>query len=476
VRLRRVGAVPTYVFEQLDAWKAEATAEGADVIDLGIGSHDLPTPQPALDCLISAAAEPPDHGYPTSAGLPELRAAVARWYRQEHGVELDPDDQVAVTWGASEALAHLPWVLLQPGDTAVVPEPCYPIHRYSILFSGARAVGLQLLDDMPHDDPQARAAGGTAHTRGRAGEDDTDNTLFERLAAACERASPRPRVILVSFPHNPTTRCVGPGFFPLLVDYARDHYLRVIHDFAYAGISFDGFRPPSILAVPGADDVAVEVVSLSKSHNMAGWRVGFVAGNAEIVGGLRRLKSYLDYGVTLPVQRMALAALAECTAVPSRMAGVYQSRRNALCAGLAEAGWDVPRPCGTMFVWARLPATARAGGSLAFAERLLREAHVAVSPGIGFTGPSSLAGDDAGLRAARAGPEPGRRKATDGPVDGAVPTYACGGEPGAPGADESRGRGGVSADEFVRFALVQPEARLREACRRIGRVLQGRSG
>jgi len=438
MELRRVGSVPTYVFEQLDAWKAEATADGADVIDLGIGSHDLPTPRPALARLAAAAAQPREHGYPTSAGLPELRAAVAGWYRAEHGVELDPDGEVAVTWGASEALAHLPWVLLQPGDTAVIPEPCYPIHRYSVLFSGARAVGLPLLETADAGErPPADDAGPAAipdHRHGAARH--ADDALFERLVAACERARPRPRVVLVSFPHNPTTRCVDSGCFARLVDYARRRDLRVIHDFAYAEIGFDGYRPPSILAAPGAADVAVEVVSLSKSHNMAGWRVGFVAGNAEIVGGLRRLKSYLDYGVTLPVQRMAQAALTECTNVPARMAGVYQARRDALCDGLAAAGWDVPPPRGTMFVWARLPKPRRADGSLLFAERLLREAHVAVSPGVGFTGPSSL---------------------SDGRGDAEDAT-------------------GSKADEFVRFALVQPEDRLREACRRIGRVLREWSG
>lgn len=417
MELRRVSDLPAYVFDLVDNWKAEAAAQGQDIIDFGIGSHDRGTPAPVVDRLVTEAHDPRGHGYPTSAGLPQLRAELARWYERRYSVVLDPATQTLVTWGASEALTHLPWVLLGPGDTAVVPGPCYPIHRYAVLFSGATPVPVAMWDE--HDEQNAAAGAQPPAVIATApavtlGEAPADAALWRRIVTACEATRPHPRVILLSFPHNPTTRCVGPSLFAELVAYAKRTDTVLVHDFAYADIAFDGYEPPSILQTPGATDVAVEIVSLSKSHNMAGWRLGFVAGAAHVVAGLQRLKSYLDYGVTTPVQLMGLTALRECPQVPSQMATVYQARRDMLCAGLHSMGWEVTPPRGTMFVWAPLPQGSRQAGSLAFARWLLDEAGVAVSPGVGF------------------GPE---------------------------------------GEGFVRFALVQPEDRIERALQRMGRAL-----
>jgi len=411
--LRRVDQLPQYVFSRIDELKDEVAARGAGVIDFGIGSPDVPTPAAVIERLVAEAREPRNHGYPTSAGMIEVREALTAWYERRHGVRLDAASQTLVTWGTSEALAHLPWVLLGPGDTALVPEPCYPIHRYTVQFSGAEALPV----------PMWPAGAGSADGGGpgTAGEPAFD--LAGEVEAAWRGAHTKPRVVLLSFPHNPTTCCVELDDLERLVAFARACDVVVVHDFAYADIAFDGYRPPSILQAPGAADVAVELVSLSKSHNMAGWRLGFVAGNAQVIAGLARLKSYLDYGVTKAVQLMALTALDECDEVPARMAATYQKRRDLLCDGLTARGWPVARPRGTMFVWARIPHAFRARGSLAFTELLLREAHVAVSPGVGFT----------------AGPDAGR---------------------------------GSWADEHVRFALVQPEERLETALDAIARVLR----
>jgi len=406
VDLRRVDHLPQYVFSRIDELKAEVAARGVDVIDFGIGSPDVPTPEAVIERLAREAREPRNHGYPTSPGMPEVREALAAWYERRYNVALDPRSQTLVTWGASEALSHLPWVLLGPGDAAMVPEPCYPIHRFAVRFSGAEAVPVHMWT----------------------GAGDGGFDLMAELECGWNAAAVKPRVVLLSFPHNPTTRCVEFGDLERLVTFARARDLVVVHDFAYADIVYDGYRAPSILQVPGAAGVAVELVSLSKSHNMAGWRLGFVAGNAEVVAGLARLKSYLDYGVTTAVQLMAQTALDECGGVPTRMAITYQERRDLLCDGLAAAGWPVAKPRGTMFVWALIPPAFRAMGSLAFAQLLLREGGVAVSPGVGFT---------------------------DGPHEGR----------------------GSWADEHVRFALVQPEDRLATALDRIARVLAaGRFG
>jgi alanine-synthesizing transaminase len=359
--LRRVTGLPDYVFDRIAEWKADAARRGVDIIDFGIGSPDLPASAPVVERMVAAVRDGASHGYPTSSGLPELRAALASWYARRHGVTLDPETQALVTWGASEALTHLPWVLAGPGDSVLVPDPCYPIHHYAVRFTGAEPIPFKVGDGV-----------------------DVAGAVAEAWDGAVERRQPLPRAILVNFPHNPTARCAGLDDLARLVAFARKHGLVLVNDFAYCDIGFDGYRPPSVLQVPGAEEVAVELVSLSKSHNMAGFRLGFVAGNAEVVGGLRRLKSYLDYGVFDPVQRAAVTALETGDAFAGEMAATYQRRRDLLCDGLTALGWPVPRPRATMFVWAPIPERFRDAGSLAFSQRLFDVAHVAVSPGIGF--------------------------------------------------------------------------------------------
>jgi alanine-synthesizing transaminase len=388
--LRRIDRLPPYVFTIVNDMKTEARRRGEDVIDLGMGNPDLPTPEPIVDKLTQAAQSPRNHRYSASRGITKLRHALGAWYDRRFDVPIDPEREALVTIGAKEGLAHLMWVLVRSGDTALVPEPSYPIHQFAAVFAGAEVNSVHLSHDT--------------------------GDFFAELEETYHRTWPRPRVILVSFPHNPTGHCVDLDFFERLVAFARAHDTFVVHDFAYAEIAFDGYRPPSILQVQGAKDVAVEFVSLSKSHSMAGWRLGFAAGNAEAIAGLQRLKSYLDYGVFQPIQIAAIIALNDCDEVPPQVALVYQRRRDVLCDGLARVGWQVHRPRGTMFVWAPIPEGFRHLGSLEFSKLLLSEGKVAVSPGVGF---------------------------------------------------------GVSGDGFVRFALVENEARIRQAVRGIREVLDG---
>ena len=388
MELRRIDRLPPYVFSVVNEMKAEARQRGEDVIDLGMGNPDLPTPAPIVEKLQEAVANSRNHRYSASRGIAKLRLALSSWYARRFAVELDPESEVVVTIGAKEGLSHLAWVLLRSGDTALVPEPSYPIHGASCILTGAEVVSVPL---GPNGD------------------------FFPELRKAFAHAWPRPRVILVCFPHNPTGHSVEIGFFERLVRFAHDNGVFIIHDFAYADIVFDGYRAPSILQVPGGKDVAVEFVSLSKSHSMAGWRLGFCAGNAAVIGGLTRLKSYLDYGVFQPIQIAGIVALNECDHVPPQVAAVYWRRRDVLCDGLLRAGWPVDRPRGTMFVWAAIPQRFAALGSLEFSKLLLAEGKVAVSPGIGF---------------------------------------------------------GPSGDGFVRFALVENEERIRQAIRGIRRVLE----
>ena len=392
MKLRRIDRLPPYVFSIVNDMKTEARRRGEDIIDLGMGNPDLPTAQPIVDKLTQAAQNPRNHRYSASRGITKLRLALANWYERRFDVEIDPEREALVSIGAKEGLAHLMWVLLRSGDTALVPEPSYPIHQFSCIFAGAEVSSVPLSHD-------------TAD-------------FFADLAQAYERTWPRPRVILVSFPHNPTGHCVDLDFFERLVHFAKKHDIAVIHDFAYAEIVFDGYMPPSIFEVPGAKDVAVEFVSLSKSHSMSGWRLGFCAGNPEMVAGVQRLKSYLDYGVFQPIQIAAITALNDCDDVPPLVASVYGRRRDVLCDGLARVGWPVHKPRGTMFVWAPIPELYRHLGSLEFSKLLLNEAKVAVSPGIGF---------------------------------------------------------GHSGDGFVRFALVENDARIRQAVRGIRKVLEADS-
>jgi alanine-synthesizing transaminase len=311
----------------------------------------VPSPEVAVAKLAEAAQDPRNHRYSASRGIPNLRRAVCDLYRRRFGVELDPEREAITTIGAKEGLSHLMWLLVEPGDAALVPDPSYPIHRFAPLLAGADVVGYR---------------------------------FDEELDDALRRANGRARTMIVSFPHNPTGAVATPELMQRVVDFAREHELLVVHDFAYADLAYDGHEPPSILQAEGAREVAIELYSLTKGFSMAGWRVGFAVGNAEVLAGLARLKSYLDYGTFQPIQIAAIVAMNEAPDYPHEVCEVYRSRRDTLCRGLARAGWPVEPPKGTMFVWAPIPEPFRAEGSQAFALRLLREAKVAVSPGAGF--------------------------------------------------------------------------------------------
>ena len=348
---RRVDALPPYAFAEVERLKLELRRAGEDVVDLGFGNPDVPPPELAVEKLREAALIPRNHRYSSSRGLPNLRAAICELYRDRYDVELDPETEATLALGAKEGLVHLLWVLLGPGDAALVPSPSYPIHLFAPGFAGATVQRVPALD------------------------------YVAGVQEAWEASQPKPRVLIASFPHNPTTACAELDDLQRLVDFAREKALVLVHDFAYADLAFDGYRPPSILQADGAKDVAVELYSLTKGFSLAGWRIALVLGRADVVGALARLKSYLDYGSFQPLQIAATVALREAREQPGLAAAVYEARRNALCDGLTRAGWDVPRPRATMFVWARIPTDEAAQP---FALRLLREAHVAVSPGSGF--------------------------------------------------------------------------------------------
>ncbi len=358
MEFRRINGLPPYVFTIIDALKVEARRAGADVIDLGFGNPDLPSPSVAVDKLIEAARNPRNHRYSASRGLPKLREALADLYKRRFDVDLDPETEVINTIGAKEGFSHLMWVLLQSGDSVLVPAPSYPIHLFAPLFAGAN------VREMPLTTSQ----------------DDFFDTLTDRF----EYSWPRPRVIVLSFPHNPTTTCVDLDFMQRVVDFARERDVIVVHDFAYADLGFDGYLPPSILQADGGKEVAVELYSMTKSFSMAGWRVAFMAGNSEVVGALAKLKSYLDYGTFQPVQIAATVTMNEAPEYPSEARAIYESRRNTLCDGLARIGWDIEPPKGTMFVWAPIPPEYHEMGSVEFASMLVKEANVALSPGVGF--------------------------------------------------------------------------------------------
>lgn len=384
---RRIGSLPPYAFAEVNRRKAEVRARGVDVIDLGFGNPDIPSPDIAVETLIREASKPHNHRYSLSRGIDDLRSALADRYRRRFGVELDAETEVISTIGAKEGLSHLMWTVVQRGDVAIVPEPSYPIHIYAPIIAGAEV---------------------------RQAPIGSESDYFEVVDRMFATSWPRPRVIIVSFPHNPTTKTVDLGFFERLVAFARENEVLVVHDFAYADVAFDGYVPPSILEVPGAKDVAVELYSLTKGHSMAGWRVGFMSGNAETVAALAKLKSYLDYGTFQPIQIAAAAVLAEGDDFVGQVNAVYQARRDALVDSLSSEGWKMDKPVGTMFVWAQVPGPYEEMGSVEFSIALLEQAGVAVSPGIGF---------------------------------------------------------GPSGEGFVRFALVEDEARIREAAVRIGETL-----
>jgi alanine-synthesizing transaminase len=357
MEFRRIHALPPYAFAEIDALKMAARRADVDVIDLGFGNPDIPSPQIAVDKLAEAARNPRNHRYSATRGVPRLRLAITDLYRRRFGVELDPETEACVTIGAKEGFSHLMWVLLGPGDTALVPSPSYPIHIWGPILAGAGVHYVRL---------------------------GPDQDFFANLHAAWEQAWPRPRVVVMSFPHNPTGECVDLAFMARMVEFARAHDVLLVHDFAYAELGFDGYKPPSLLEVPGAKDVAVEIYSLTKSFSMAGWRVGFMLGNAEVVAALARLKSYLDYGTFQPIQIASIVAMNEAPDYPLEVNEIYLGRRDTLVDGLARIGWEIEKPRGTMFVWAPVPEPYEEMGSLEFAKMLVQEAKVAVSPGVGF--------------------------------------------------------------------------------------------
>ncbi len=384
---KRIKRLPPYVFAIVNDLKVKARARGEDIIDFGMGNPDLATPDHIVDKLCEAARNPRNHRYSASRGITKLRHAICQWYRGRFGVELDPETEAIATIGAKEGLSHLALAIVEPGDIALVPNPTYPIHAYSVIIAG----------------------GDVRHVRLSPDED-----FFANLVAAFQESWPQPKLLILSFPHNPTTAVVEPDFFSKIVAFAQEHDLMVVHDFAYADLVFDGYQAPSLLQAAGAKEVGVEFFTLSKSYNMPGWRVGFAVGNPRIIAALTRIKSYLDYGMFQPIQIASIIALNGPQECVQDIVQIYRSRRDVLCDGLTRIGWKVERPRGTMFVWARIPDQFRMMGSLEFSKFLLEKARVAVSPGIGF---------------------------------------------------------GQYGDEYVRFALVENEHRTRQAVHGIKRAL-----
>ena len=368
--------------------KINARRDGEDIIDLGMGNPDIPTPDAVVDKLKEAVDNPRNHRYSSSRGIPKLRAAICDMYERAWGVHLDPETEAVATIGAKEGVSHLAWVLCEPGDSVLVPEPTYPIHTYAMILAGANVTSVEL---------------------------SLGSDFFTDLVDAYEHSEPKPRVVLCSFPHNPTTAAVDLAFFEQLVDFAKARDVMIIHDLAYADLVFDAERAPSLMQVPGAREVGVEFFSMSKSYSMPGWRLAFAVGNKEIIGALTKLKSYLDYGVFQPIQIAGIIALNECGEVPKQIREIYRSRRDTLCDGLDRIGWSIDRPPATMFAWAPIPERFAHMGSLEFCKWLLAEGKVAVSPGVGF---------------------------------------------------------GQVGDSFVRFALVENEQRIRQAVRGIDKAFK----
>ena len=387
----RIQKLPPYVFAVINEMRAKARAAQIDVIDLGMGNPDGATPRVIVNKLVEAARNARNHRYSQSRGIPRLREEITRRYVANYGVKLDPDKEAIVTIGAKDALAHLLFATVGPDDVVVSPNPAYPIHQYGVIMAEGHACMLPMPD----------AA-----------------TFLTRLKDLYRSSSHKPKMLLISFPHNPTTTCVDLEFFREIIGLAREHGTMVVHDFAYADLCFDGYKAPSILQVEGASEVAVEIFSMSKSYNMAGWRVGFCLGNRRMIAALARIKSYLDYGVFQPIQIASIIALRECEEDTRKICAVYQKRRDVLVTGLRRAGWHVEPPRGSMFLWARIPEPFRSLGSLEFSKLLLEQALVAVSPGIGF---------------------------------------------------------GPMGEGHVRFALVENEHRIRQATRSIGQFLKQRT-
>lgn len=383
----RIKRLPPYVFAIVNNLKMEARRRGEDIIDLGMGNPDLPTPRHVVDKLIEAAQNPKNHRYSASKGITQLRMAICEWYKRRFDVDLDPESEAVVTIGSKEGISHLALALIEPGDVVLTPTPAYPIHPYSVIISGGEVRSIPIGKGVD---------------------------FFDEMEKAYKSTWPRPKAMIINFPHNPTTACVEIDFFEKIVAFAKENNIIVIHDLAYADLVFDGYRAPSLLQVQGAKDIGVEFFSMTKSYSMPGWRVGFCVGNSEIVGALIRIKSYLDYGMFQPIQIATIIALRGPQECVEEIRKTYQSRRDALIDGLRNAGWTVNPPKATMFVWAEIPEPFRKMGSLEFSKLLIKEAGVAVSPGIGF---------------------------------------------------------GDGGDDFVRFALVENEHRIRQATRGIKRLL-----
>lgn len=353
----RLDRLPPYVFATVNQIKMEARHAGKDIIDLGMGNPDIGTPQHIVDKLTEAAQKPQNHRYSASMGITKLRMAISDWYKRRYDVDIDPDTEAIATIGAKEGISHLILVTIRPGDVVFTPNPTYPIHPYSAIISGGDVRGIPV---------------------------GPGNDFFDNLMHATRQTWPRPKVLIISYPHNPTTEVVDIAFFEKIVAYAKEHDIMIVHDFAYADLAFDGYEPPSFLQVKGAKDVGVEFFSLSKSYSMPGWRVGFCVGNKEVVGALRRIKSYLDYGIFQPIQIASIIALNGPQECVKEICDTYKTRRDALISGLQRVGWEIESPKATMFVWARIPDKYIEMGSVEFAKMLINEAGVAVSPGLGF--------------------------------------------------------------------------------------------
>ncbi len=387
-QFNRIKRLPPYVFAIVNALKIEARRKGDDIIDLGMGNPDLPAPKHVIDKLCEAARKPHNHRYSASKGITQLRMAISEWYKRRYDVDIDPEKEAVVSIGSKEGLSHLVLATVQPGDVVMSPAPAYPIHPYSVIISGGEVISIPIGPGI---------------------------NFFREMEKAFKKTWPMPKMLIINFPHNPTTEVVeGLYFFTKVVDFARENNIIVIHDLAYADLVFDGYKAPSFLQVPGAKDVGVEFFSLTKSYSMAGWRVGFCVGNREVVGALIKIKSYLDYGLFNPIQIASIVALRGPQDCVADYVKVYKSRRNVLVKGLNNAGWPMESPRATMFAWAKIPDAFRKMGSLEFCKFLIKEANVAVSPGIGF------------------------------------------------------GEGG---DDYIRFALVENEQRIRQATRGIKKAL-----
>lgn len=354
---QRIKRLPPYVFNIVNELKAAARARGEDIVDFGMGNPDQPTPRHIVDKLAEAAQRPDTHRYSVSRGIPRLRRAITRWYEDRYNVSLDPESEAIVTIGSKEGLAHLALATLGPGDAVLVPNPAYPIHPYGVVIAGADIRHVPLVED---------------------------GDFFTELEKAIKDTWPKPKMLILNFPANPTAQCVDLAFFERVVEICREHRIWIVHDLAYADLVYDGYQAPSILQVPEAREVAVESFSLSKSYNMPGWRVGFMCGSEKLIAALARMKSYLDYGMFTPIQVAAIHALEGPQDCVTEIRDTYQGRRDVLCDGLEAAGWPIKRPQATMFAWARIPEPYQSMGSLEFAKKLISDAGVAVSPGVGF--------------------------------------------------------------------------------------------